>query len=419
MRILLLSQFFEPEPTLKGLQFAKALQGYGHSVEVLTGFPNYPGGRVYDGYRVRLWQRAEMDGVPVVRTALYPSHDRSSLRRVANYASFAFSASTVGAALTGRPDVVYAYHPPATVGLPAVLCKWCKGAKLVYDIQDLWPDTVGVTGMVGGSLPLRAIGAWCRFVYRTADRLVVLSPGFRERLVQRGVPRKKVELIYNWSNEGAVQRCERDAALATSLGFEGKLNVVFAGTMGAAQDIGTVLAAARLLGDSHPGVQFVFVGGGTEAASMKAEAERSELKNVRFLPHRPVGQMGPLFALADVLLVHLKDDPLFRITIPSKTQVYMAMGKPILMGVAGDAADLVARAGAGLLCQPGSAAALAEGVRRFVEMGADGRAAMGAAGYEFYQRELSMAAGVRRFVDVFERVHQGGSQLTRRGEGQA
>jgi glycosyltransferase involved in cell wall biosynthesis len=360
-----------------------------------------------------------MDGVPVVRTALYPSHDRSSLRRVANYASFALSASTVGNALTSRPDVVYVYHPPATVGLPAVLCKWCKGAKLVYDIQDLWPDTVGVTGMVGGSLPLRAIGAWCRFVYRTADQLVVLSPGFRERLVERGVPREKIELIYNWSNEGAVQRCERDAGLASSLGFEGKLNVVFAGTMGAAQDIGTVLAAARLLRDSLPAVQFVFVGGGTDAALRKAEAERGELKNVRFLPHRPVEQMGPLLALADVLLVQLKDDPLFRITIPSKTQVYMAMGKPILMGVAGDAADLVARAGAGILCQPGSASALAEGVQRFVQMGAEGRAAMGAAGYEFYQRELSIAAGVRRFVDLFDRLHQGGSQLTRRTEGPA
>jgi glycosyltransferase involved in cell wall biosynthesis len=256
-------------------------------------------------------------------------------------------------------------------------------------------------------------------VYRTADRLVVLSPGFRERLVERGVSREKIELIYNWSNEAAIQRCERDAELARNLGFDGKLNIVFAGTMGAAQDIGTVLAAARLLRDSLPHVQFVFVGGGTEAASMKAEAERSELTNVRFLPHRPVERMGPLFALADVLLVQLKDDPLFRITIPSKTQVYMAMGKPILMGVAGDAADLVARAGAGILCQPGSATALADGARRFVEMGADGRAAIGAAGHEFYWRELSLAAGVRRFVDVFDRLYRGGSQLTRRTEGPA
>jgi glycosyltransferase involved in cell wall biosynthesis len=217
MRILLITQFFQPEPQIKGLPFARELQRRGHDVEVLTGFPNYPGGRLYPGYRVRALQREVMDGVPVARVPLYPSHDLSRLGRVANYASFALSSALLGAALTRRPDVAYVYHPPATMGLAALAQRALRGVPVVYDVQDLWPDTLRATGMVSGSAVLGAVGAWCRLVYRAAARVVVLSPGFRERLVARGVPADKIDVIYNWADESAVGApAGRDPALARS-----------------------------------------------------------------------------------------------------------------------------------------------------------------------------------------------------------
>lgn len=210
MRILILGQFFTPEPDFKGLPFAQALRDRGHEVEVLTGFPNYPGGRVYPGYRVRPWQREVMDGITVNRVALYPSHDRSTVRRAANYLSFALSAATLGPLLVRKPDVAYVYHPPATVGLPAIALRAWHGCPLVYDIQDLWPDTVFSSGMVRRRWIASALDRWCRLVYAHVDRLVVLSPGFRETLIARGVAAEKIDVIYNWADEGSLRSAGRD-----------------------------------------------------------------------------------------------------------------------------------------------------------------------------------------------------------------
>jgi hypothetical protein len=179
MRILLLSQFFNPEPTFKGLPFAKELARRGHKVEVLTGFPNYPGGRVYPGYKVRPLQRETLDGIPVVRTALYPSHDKSPIRRILNYGTFAASAATLGACAITQPDVVYAYHPPATVGLPSAVLRNIRRVPIVGDIQDLWPDTVLETGMLTDPLAVSLLRKWCRFTFQQMDQIVVLSPGFK------------------------------------------------------------------------------------------------------------------------------------------------------------------------------------------------------------------------------------------------
>jgi glycosyltransferase involved in cell wall biosynthesis len=197
MRILMLTQWFDPEPTFKGLTFAKALRERGHEVEILTGFPNYPGGKVYPGYRIRPFQREVMEGIPVIRVPLYPSHDNSAIRRVANYATFALSAAAIGTAAVKPADVMYVYHPPATVAFPAMLIGSIRRIPFVYDIQDLWPDTLGATGMVNNKSLLKMVGRWCRWTYRAAARIVVLSPGFKELLVARGVPREKIEVIYN------------------------------------------------------------------------------------------------------------------------------------------------------------------------------------------------------------------------------
>jgi glycosyltransferase involved in cell wall biosynthesis len=258
--------------------------------------------------------------------------------------------------------------------------------------------------MLGNRHALRAITQWSNRIYRSADQLVALSPGFKRNLVERGVPENRIEVIYNWCDEARIGTNERDADLAQHLGMADRCNVVFAGTMGVMQSLDCVIDAAQIVATTLPKVQFVFVGGGTEVPRLAQKAEAMGLHNVRFIPRMPMDQIGKVLALADALLVHLKDEPLFRITIPSKTQAYMAAGKPILMGVLGDAAILVRDAQCGLLCNPESASSIAGAVKELEMMSQWQRNEMGERGRSFYHRKLSMETGVNQFERLFKRV---------------
>ena len=410
MRILMLTQWFDPELTFKGLAFARKLVERGHKVEVLTGFPNYPGGKLYPGYRIRLWQRESLDGIPVVRVPLYPSHDRSVVRRAWNYLSFAIAATVLGPALLCRPDVIYAYHPPGTVGLAALALRRWFSAPVVYDVQDLWPDTIVSSGMWGRRfrLPIRLLDRFCRFVYRHADRVVALSPGFRRTLIERGVAADRVDVIYNWAPQ---QQLEPPSPLPPHGSGDSGFTIVFAGTMGLAQGLDAVLEAAARCASTVPRARFLFMGGGVDADRLRQRAGEMRLANVEFLGWQPLTATQAILHAADALLVHLKDDPLFAITIPSKTQAYLAAGRPIVMAVRGDAANLVTRAGAGILAQPGDPQSIADAVRHLAEMPEAERARMGRAGREFYATELAIGRGVEKFEAVFQ------SARRRRGGG--
>lgn len=255
--------------------------------------------------------------------------------------------------------------------------------------------------MLNNRTALQIVDKMCLFIYRRAKRLVVLSPGFKERLVERGVPADKVDVIYNWCDEENMSRNNDDEGLAEKLGFAGKFNIVFAGTMGKAQALDAVLDAAALVSDRLPLVQFVFIGGGIEVANLKQKTERAGLSNVIFLPRRPVNEIGLILNLADVLLVHLRNDALFGITIPSKTQAYLASGKPILMAVPGDAADLIKQTEAGITCKSEDAEGLAAAVAELYNMPKDKLNAMGENGRRFYEKELSLSVGVSKFESLF------------------
>jgi colanic acid biosynthesis glycosyl transferase WcaI len=411
MRVLLLSQFFNPEPTLKGLAFARALQRRGCHVEVLTGFPNYPGGKLYPGYRLRLWQREVMDGIVVHRVWLYPNHDRSAVKRVLNYVSFALMAALLGPFLVRKPDVIYAHHPPPTIAWAAGWLRLLTGAPYAYEVQDIWPDTLRATGMLPSPALLAIIGRWCRRVYRRANRVVVISPGFRALMIERGVPARRVELLYNWCDEDRLIPAPRDVAVTRALGIGNGIIVMFAGTLGLAQALDTVLDAAERCRTLVPRARFVFVGDGVERNHLIAEVARRGLGNVDFVERQPLDRMGIVLAAADVLLVHLKDDPLFRITVPSKTQAYLRVGIPVLMAVAGDGAALVERSGGGLVCPPQDADALAEGVRRLAALAPSELAAMGTAGRRFYDAELSLDAGADRYVRILRDLADAGRRV--------
>ncbi len=405
MRILMVTEGFNPEPHFKGLSFCRALMRRGHEVEVITGFPNYPGGKVYPGYRIRLHQKEILDGVTVHRVPLYPSHDGSAIRRIATYCSFALSAAFLGPWLVRRADIVYVYHPPATIALPGLILRLFKGRRVVYDIQDMWPDTLTATGMVKPGRDnwiLAAVTLWCKLTYRLVDHIVVLSHGFKRLLIERGVPESKITVIRNWADEAAEQHYPKDPARASELGFDGRFTILFAGQMGKAQALDAVLDAAKIVASRDSRIQFAFIGGGIEKERLIQRAREEGIANTRFLDKVPITEIGHVLAQADALLVHLRNDPLFEITIPSKIQGYLASGRPILAAIAGEGASIVTEAGAGISCPPESPTELAEAACRLASRSPEELAQMGFYGRKHYESTLAVKVGVEQFESLFK-----------------
>lgn len=407
MRILLVSQWYDPEPNFKAAPLGSSLAQRGHAVTALTGFPNYPYGRIYPGYRQRLWQIERRGGVRVVRVPLYPDHSRAPVRRALHYLSYAASASVIGTALAGPADVMWVYHPPMTAAIPAWWIGLLRRAPFILEIQDIWPETLEVTEMVRSPRVLRWVGKMAEFFYARAAAITVISPGFKRHLEARGVPAEKIHIIPNWADEAVYRPVAPDPSLRQAYGLAGRFNVVYAGNIGPGQALGTVLDAAGMLIDL-PDVQFVMIGDGMDRTRLERLATERGLTNVRFLPHQPAERMPELLALADVLLIHLKRDPLYEITIPSKTLAYLACGRPILCAAAGDAAAVVQAAGAGLACPPQDATALAQAVRGLRTTAPEHRAAMGAAGRSAFISQYTRQVLVDRYEALMQEVGRTG-----------
>lgn len=391
MRILYLAQFFEPEPMIKGAKFVRALMARGHEVEVVTGFPNYPVGKLYDGYRLRLHQVETIEGVTIHRVPLYPSHGRSSLGRILNYLTYVASAAFYGIFRAKPFDVIYSYPPP-TVGLAATLIGLIRRRPFVLDVQDLWPDSVVRSGMSGTSRMESALSRMCNFLYRRAARIIAQSRGIGAKLVERGVPAEKIDVIFNWADEeaaGALGTCD-----LSRYDFAGHFNVVYGGNLGAMQGLDALIRAAHLAAAQVPELQLLLIGNGMDRAHLEAVKAELGVTNVRIEPGVPRNQIGDVFAAADVLAMHLLDDPLFEITIPQKTQFYMAMGRPVLIGVRGEAADFVTQAQAGLAAEPGNVEQLAQAMVRLARMPRSELDAMGARGRDAYFRRFSFAQAI-------------------------
>ena len=325
MKVLIISLWYYPELISKPHELASELTKRGYNVTVITGFPNYPSGRLYAGYRSRLFQWETVDGVRVLRVAHVIDRSRSALRRILSYASFSLTATVLGALLLGQTDVIWTYQ----IGLPGVASAAIKGSPLLHDVQDLWPDwgrsaTHGLNNWLSQILVAQE-----KLVYRRATMITTISQGFRRILLDRGVPAEKIEVIPNWANDENFRPVEPDIELGIREGLIERFNVIYGGNVGTAQGLGVVLDAARLIRDLSQ-VQFVIIGDGVEREGLAARAAEQGLDNIRFLGSRPSNQIAQYFAFADVLLLHLAPDPAYQVTIPSKAYAYMASGKPIL-----------------------------------------------------------------------------------------
>ena len=404
MKILLIISLFQPEPNhLKGLAYARQVAHQGHSVQVLTGFPNYPDGKVYKGYKVKWRMRELMDGIEVIRVAHYPSHDRSGMRRFINYFSFALAASSIGLFSVRRPDVIHVSQGVPTIMLPAILLKILYRVPIVLDIQDLWPESVISSGMFHVPGGLWMLYLWCRFTYAVSKKIIVLSSGYKALLEKRGVHRDKIEVVYNWCDESSIENLPRNENVGVKFGLQDKFNVVFTGTMGMVQALDAVLDAADIIKTELPGVQLVFVGGGVDLPKLMDSASSRNLTNVVFIPRQPASEISKILAFADVLLIHLRGDLLGRIGIPQKTQAYLASGKPIIAAVDGEAAEIVKAAHAGIACMPENSVAIASAIRQLFSMPVTERETMGKNGQRYYHENFSFKKGVTEMINIYQK----------------
>jgi colanic acid biosynthesis glycosyl transferase WcaI len=382
MRVLILSQYYSPEPVPKPAEMADALMRRGHQVSVLTGYPSYPSGDLYDGYRLRLAERTHIDGVPVVRCFEYPAHGTRALGRIANYLSFMVSAP-FASVLAPRCDVIYVWHPPLTVGIAAAIIARLRGVRFVYDVQDIWPESALLSGMLRPGLLVNFLARLERVVYRLADHILVVTEGARQNLIEKGVPAEKVSVTRHWIDERIFTAVESGTrqAIRDRYGWGAQFVVLFGGNIGLVQGLDSVIDAAALLPDDS--TRIVIVGDGTDLSRLQERAATLGLqRRVQFLGRQASELMPSLFAGADALLVHLKKSPLSRLVIPTKTMAYLASGRPIIMAMEGAAADLVSAAGAGIAVPSEHPASLVEAIETMRRMPEGERAAMGARGAE-------------------------------------
>lgn len=406
MRILILSYFYAPEPVTKPHELAVGLAQRGHQVSVITSIPSYPNGAFYPGYRLRLWQRETRDGIPIVRLPLMPDHSASGLRRMLSYTSFMATASLMGPFAVSQADVMYVWHPPLTIGVSAWTIGLMRRIPFVYDVRDLWPEAIAATGMMDHPLLLKGLGALERFVYRRAAAIGVISPGYKQNLIGKGVNPEKITVFSDWADGEIYRPVPPDATLAHSTGMSGRFNVIFGGNMGAAQALGTVIEAAQRLAQ-HPDIQFVFVGDGIDRPRLEAQVSEKGLSNVIFLGRQPVEQMPHLYALSDVLLAHYKKDPLFEISVPGKLAAYLGCQKPILMASEGDAANLINATKGGVTCPAEDPEAMAQAVLKLYHMSPEQRAEMGQAGRQAFLHQYSQDVLIQRHEELLMQVARG------------
>jgi len=404
MRVLILSQYYRPEPIPKPSELASSLIRQGDEVTVVTGFPNYPSGKLYQGYRLGLLRKEKLDGVNVIRTFSYPYHGRSVVGRFLNYVSFMLSAP-LACFVTPRFDVIYVFHPPLTIGLSAWVIARLRRVQFVYDVQDIWPEAAVLAGVLKPGSLLYCLKVLERFVYRRADHILVVTEGARVNLISKGVPSAKLSVMPHWFDNSIFAHRDKSARerLRVTHGWNGKTMILFAGNIGLVQGLESVIRAAELLRDAS-NIRFVFLGDGIDKARLQQLSQSLALMDrVQFLERQPIDCMPDFMAAADGLLVHLKHSELSNYVIPTKTLAYLASGKVIIMAMDGAAAKLVQEAGAGFVVPPDNPEKLASAVKRLAELPVNEREKMGALGKGYFAANLSKDTVIPRYRDLLAR----------------
>lgn len=374
MHILFLTDNFPPEvnaPASRTHEHCRQWVAAGEQVTVVTCAPNFPKGRVFDGYRNRLWQQEVVDGIRVIRVWSYITANEGFARRVLDYLSYMLTAF-VASLFVRRVDVVVATSPQFFTAVAGWAVGATKRVPFVFELRDLWPESIKAVGAMGDSLAIRLLERVELFLYRRAARIVSVTASFRRSLGARGIDTAKIDVVTNGVDIGRFSPRPKDAALETELGLQGCFVAGYVGTHGLAHGLETLLEAARIV-DAHPDgqrIRLLLLGDGARKSALKEQAAAMGLRNVVFVDTVPKDEVARYWSLLDVSVIHLKRTELFTSVIPSKLFECMGMGLPVLHGVAGESADIVRDEGVGLVFEPEDARALAA---HLLELQADPR----------------------------------------------
>ena len=406
MKILYVSQYFPPEmgaPAARAAELSRHWARMGHKVTVLTGFPNHPTGVVPQEWRSRfrrLFYRETVDGVQVARTWLWPLPNRKAHERIRNYASFCLSAAVSGLRLD-KPDVLIGSSPQLLVALSAWWLALWKRVPFVFEVRDLWPESLAAVGAGGeGTLLHRTLGAIAGFLYRRADCIVVVTPAFKDHLIQYWhVPAARISIVEN----GVETDLFRPGPAATEdrkqLQLEDRFLICYIGTMGMAHRLETLIAAADELQTALPSAMFLLIGEGAEKGRIVELAAARGLNNIQFLGQQPRERIPAYVSAADLCLVMLKKTELFKTVIPTKLLEYMSCERPVVVAVDGEARRLVEEAGAGVFVEPENSKALVKAILDLAG-GPERRQQMGARGRQYIVSKLSREKTARDYIAV-------------------
>jgi glycosyltransferase involved in cell wall biosynthesis len=369
VKILYVSQYFPPEmgaPAARVGELSHYWAQAGHAVTVLTGFPNHPTGIVPAEYRSKLRRlvfREKVGGVNLVRTWLLPFPNRRTHQRMLNYSSFCFSSAATGLFIE-HPDVVIASSPQLLVGLSGWWLARCKRAKFIFEVRDLWPESLAAVG-VGSpdSFFYRSLSRIAGFLYRNSDHIVVVTDAFRDFLVQHwGLPPEKISVVENGVEVDRFSPKASDHDVRAGLDAEGRFVVSYIGTMGNAHGLQALVEAAAKLQDASPQVLFLLLGEGAEKRQLQSLAQTRGLTNLCFLNQQPRENIPAYICASDACVVMLKNSEIFRTVIPSKMLEFMSCARPVILGVEGQARKILEEAQAGICFEPENSSALANAV---------------------------------------------------------
>lgn len=405
MKVGMLSQWFDPETgpaALPGV-YAREMIRQGNEVSVLTGYPNYPLGRIYDGYAQRIRSTRTEGGARVTRVPLYASHDSSALGRVANYSSFALSAAALGARSLADSDAVWVYNSPVSVALP-LMTETALGKKPYFlHVQDLWPDSLINSkmlppGSLGRSIG-RRVSTVVRMMEKRAANIGVISPSVRSLILERNPDLDPSKIVYvpNPADENIFKPWATDDVAPSTCSWQDTFSVMYMGAVGEAQGLDTVLDAAKLFIPSD-GVRIVIVGDGTAKRRLQQRVSSERIPGVIFHDRISKEQVPRMMASANAQLVSLAKDNFLRYTTPSKISSIMASALPIVGQLAGDGATLIQEAGAGVTAAPGDATALADAIRVLSLSNREVLEAYGRSGERYYRQNLSMEASTTKIL---------------------
>ena len=411
MNFLYISQYFPPEmgaPAARASELARHWADAGHQVSILTGFPNHPTGVVPAEWRSRLRRlmyHQKIGQVDVYRTWLWPLPNRKAHERIRNYASFCVSAAVRGITIP-RPDVIIASSPQLLVGLAGWWLAFTRQIPFVFEVRDLWPESLGAVGVAGErSLLHHALARIAGFLYRRADRIVVVTSAFKDYLIHHWrVPALKIDIVENGVETDLFAPDSVAAAgRRKELNAESRFLVSYIGTLGMAHGLETLLDAAATLQSKAPHVLFLLVGEGSEKERIKSLAQSRGLANVRFLDQQPREKIPSFISASDLCLVLLKKTDVFKTVIPTKMLEYMSCARPVILGVEGQARQILEDAGAGLAIEPENAAAIAAAIIQ-LDHNRELAKTLGEQGRSYILQNFSRVSTAEKYITVMRDI---------------